>query len=194
MKNNNFKALSSLMLLSNGISTLFYSMSYPYIYAKLVQVVPHLYIGLEQILACLGTIIFCRLWNCYSDRLFSHFQLILWLEIICDVYLFVDVLIRNNLKFYFLLNVVIFSVITRNLCCARTKMRAKVHPTENLRERYDNNVNVVCSTATLIGSFVAIVVMISLRVLFILAFVGNVIDNIFDLYIYRKLMNFKEVQ
>ena len=46
-------------------------MSYPYIYAETIKVVPHLYIGLEQILACVGTIIFCKAWNMYSDRLFK---------------------------------------------------------------------------------------------------------------------------
>lgn len=188
------KRLSTLMLLSNGISTLFYSMSYPYIYVQLVQAVPHLYIGLEQILACLGTIIFCRLWNNHSDRLFSHFRLILWLEIIFDMYLFVDVIIRNDLKFYFLLNILIFSIITRNLCCARTKMRAKIHPTEDLREKYDNNVNVVCSVATLSGTAIAIVIIMPLWLLFIIACIGNVIDNFFDLYIYRKLIKLMEVK
>lgn len=52
------KKLSNLILLSNLICTLFYSMSYPYIYAETIKVVPHFYIGIEQILACVGTIIF----------------------------------------------------------------------------------------------------------------------------------------
>ena len=181
------KQLSNLMLVSNGISTLFYATSYPFIYVELVKAVPHLFIGLEQIVACIGTILFCTLWNKHSDKLFDHFRPILWAEILFDAWLFADVLIRTNLRFYFLLNVLIYSIITRNLCCARIKMRARVHPTESLREKYDNNVNVITSVATLAGTGIAIVVIMPLKLLFILAFIGNIIDNIFDLYIYRQL-------
>lgn len=135
------KKLSNLMLLSNLICTLFYSMSYPYIYAETIKAVPHFYIGIEQILACVGTIIFCRAWNMYSDRLFKHYRLFLILEVIADLILFTDVLIRNDLKFYFLLNIIIYSVITKNLCCGGVKIRAIVNPTEKEREQYDNNSN-----------------------------------------------------
>lgn len=181
------KRLSNLMLLGNFLSTLFYSVSYPYIYAETIKVVPHSYIGIEQILACLGTIIFCRLWNKHSDRLFEHYRMFLCAEIIADIILFTYVLIRNDLSFYFLLNIIIFSVITKNLCCGGTKMRAKVNPTEKEREQYDNNSSIVNSIATLIGAGTAIVFDFDLRLLFVLAFVGNIIDNVFYLYIYKKI-------
>lgn len=41
------KKLSNLMLFANFISTLFYSTSYPYIYAETIKVVPRWYIGFE---------------------------------------------------------------------------------------------------------------------------------------------------
>jgi hypothetical protein len=66
-------------------------------------------------------------------------------------------------------------------------MRAKVNPTEKEREQYDYNSNIVCSLATLIGAGVAIAFVFDLRLLFVLAFVGNVIDNVFYLYIYKKI-------
>ena len=181
------KKLSNLMLLSNFLSTLFYSVSYPYIYAETMKVVPHLYIGIEQILACLGTIIFCRLWNKYSDRLFEHYKLFLCMEILADIFLFADVLIRGNLSFYFLLNIIIFAIITKNLCCGGTKMRARVNPTEKEREQYDNNASIVNSIGTLIGAGTAMVFDFNLKILFVLAFIGNVIDNFFYLYIYNKI-------
>lgn len=187
------KKLSNLMLVSNLISTLFYSVSYPYIYAETVKVVPHLYIGLEQILACIGCIIFCRLWNTYSDNLFEHYRFFLLLEIIADIILFTDVLIRHDLSFYFLLNIIIFSVITRNICCARTKMRAIVNPTENEREQYDNNMTVVNAIGTLVGTGFAMVFDFRLQLLFVFALFGNGIDNIFDLYIYRQIRSVKNV-
>ena len=181
------KKLSSLMLFGNFICTLFYSMSYPYIYAETIKVVPHLYIGLEQILACVGTIIFCKAWNMYSDRLFKHYRLFLTLEIIADLILFTDVLIRSDLKFYFLLNIIIYSVITKNLSCGGVKIRAIVNPTEKEREQYDNNSSIVNAVVTLIGAGVAMMLDFDLRLLFVFAFIGNAIDNAFYIYIYNKI-------
>lgn len=181
------KKLSNLMLLSNLICTLFYSMSYPYIYAETIKVVPHFYIGIEQILACVGTIIFCKAWNMYSDRLFKHYKLFLILEMIADLILFADVLIRNDLKFYFLLNIIICSVITKNLSCGGTKMRAIVNPSEKEREQYDNNSSIINAIATLIGAGVAMIFDFDLRLLFVFALIGNGLDNVFYLYIYKKI-------
>lgn len=181
------KRLSNLMLLANFISGLFYATSYPYIYAETVQVIPRQFLALEQILCCISTIIFCKLWNKYSDRFFNHYRLILWAEIIADTILFSDVMIRGNLSFYFLLNIIIYSLITRNLACGGTKMRAKVNPTEKLRERYDNNNQIVSATSTLLGAGFAIICPLDLQILFIFALIGNIVDNFFYLYIYNQI-------
>lgn len=187
MNEKRLKRLSNLMLVSGFISCLFYSASYPYIYAELVKVIPTYYISLEQLLACLGTIVFCRIWNKQSDRLFKHYRLILVSEVIADLYLFIDVLVRKDLSFYFLLNVIIFSIITRNLACGSTKMRALVNPTDVLREQYDNNSNILASVATLVGTGAELIFSFDLNLLFILALIGNTIDNLFYFYIYECL-------
>ena len=179
--------LSKLMLTANLISTLFYSVSYPYIYAETIKVVPHMYIGIEQIVSCLGTIVFCKIWNAYSDKLFRYYDVFLWLEIVADIVLFADVLIRQNLNFYFLLNVITYAVITKQVICGGTKMKARVHPTEKLREQYDNNASIVNSIATLVGAGIAMIFVFDLKWLFVCAFIGNVIDNAFFLYIYNKI-------
>lgn len=182
------KKLSRLMLLSAFLSSIFYAASYPYIYQQTVAVVPRSYISVEQILPCIGVVIFCRMWNKYSDRLFRYYRIMLWAEIIADTILFADVLLRHNLRFYFLLNIIIYSIVTRCLACGGTKMRALVHPTDRERERYDNNCNIICSVATLMSAGFAVVCPLSIDKLFILAFIGNIIDNFFYLYIYRKII------
>lgn len=136
---------------------------------------------------CLGTIIFCKLWNTHSDRLFCHYKAILLLEIIADSVLFLDVIFRQNLSFYFLLNVIIASTITKNLSCGGVKMRAMVNPSEKEREQFDNNSNIVNAIATLVGAFVSIIAKFDFIFLFILAFIGNIIDNCLYLYIYQKI-------
>ena len=186
---NRLHKLSNLMLLAGFLSTLFYSASYPYIYAETIKVVNEKYLSAEQIISCVGIIVFSALWNKYGDRFFKHYVAILVLEFIADGILFADVLIREDLKFYFLFNVIIYSIITKNLCCGGIKLRAKVNPTEKLRERYDNTSNICYASATLIGASVAIVTVLPLRILFILALIGGVCDNIFYLYIYQKVKN-----
>ena len=181
------KKLSNLMLFSNFISGLFYSTSYPYIYAETVKVIPRQFLGLEQILCCISAIVFCKLWNKYSDRFFNHYKKILWAEIIADIILFSDVLIRGDLSFYFLLNIIIYSLITRNIVCGGTKMRAKVNPTEKLREQYDNNNQIVSATSTLFGAGFAIICQLDLQALFIFALIGNIVDNFFYIYIYNQI-------
>lgn len=183
----NYKKLSNLMLTANFISGLFYAASYPYIYAETLKVIPRGYISFEQIICCISTIIFCKLWNKYSDKFFVHYSKILWAEVIADIILFSDVMIRGDLGFYYLLNIIIYALITRNLACGGTKMRARVNPTEKLRERYDNNNQIVSSAATLLGASFAAIFPFDLKTLFILALVGNIVDNFFYLYIYSKI-------
>lgn len=175
------------MLISNLISTLFYAMSYPYIYAETLKAVSKPYITFEQIVSCIGVIVFGTVWNRHGDKLFKHYRLILTLEVLADVFLFTHVLITGNLKFYFVLNVIIFATITKNLCCGGIKMRALVHPNENDRERYDNNANTVNSIATLSGATISLIFAFNLTTMFVFALIGNIIDNFFYLYIYNKL-------
>ena len=187
MTDKELKRLSDLMLVGYFLSMLFYSCSYVFIYQVIVQAVPRSFLGIEQIVGCVSTIIFCKVWNKYSERLFRYYRLILWLEIIFDVALFADVIIRGDLKFYFMFNIMIMAIITRNLICGRTKMKAKVNPTEKLREKFDNNSQIADSAATIIGATTAIIIPFSLNTLFVLALIGNCIDNVFFLYIYHKL-------
>jgi len=181
------KRLSDLMLLSNFLSTLFYSASYPYIYAEIMKVISKNYISFEQIISCIGIVVFGSIWNKYGDRLFQHYTKFILLEIAADAFLFADVLIRHDLKFYFLLNVIIYAIITKNMSCGGIKMRAKVNPTEELRERYDNNSNSIYAVATIAGTIIAAALGASLDVLFVLALIGNTVDNFFYLYIYKRI-------
>ena len=181
------KKLSNLMLLANFLSSLFYSMSYPYIYAETLKVVSTYYISFEQIITCISTVIFSVAWNRAGDKFFKHYRKIMIAEIIADVILFADVIIRGNLKFYFLLNVIIFAAITKNLSCGGIRMRAKVNPTEKQREAYDNNSNTVYALSTLAGTVIATIALPKINTLFFLALIGNTVDNFLYLYIYQKI-------
>ena len=189
MEKINLKQLSKLMLITNFITTIFYSLSYPYIYAESIKVVSKAYISMEQIIQCAGIVIFGIVWNKIGDKLFKHYSMICVTEIIADVILFAHVIITGNLKFYFILNVLIYAIITRNMANGGIKLRAKVHPDEKTRERYDNNCNIVNSTATLMGAGISLMFLFDINVLFIFALIGNIFDNFCYIYIYKKIRN-----
>ena len=128
-------------------------MSYPYIYAEMMKVVNHRYISGEQIVTCLGVVLFGILWNKKGDILYKHYLKIVTLEIFADTFLFVHVLLTGDLKFYFVLNILIYAFITRNMANGGIRLRAKVHPDEKSREHYDNNCNIMDSIALVFGYF-----------------------------------------
>lgn len=183
----NRNQLSRLMLITNLICSFFYALSYPYIYAETLKAVDKSYISLEQIISCLGVVLFGVLWNKKGDYLYKRYPIIIVSETIADIALMTHVLLTGNLKFYFLANVIIYAVITRNMANGGIRLRAKVHPDEKSRERYDNNCNIVNSVATLLGAGVAMILPIDLHILFILALIGNISDNFSYHYIYKQV-------
>ncbi|MCQ2052369.1 MAG: hypothetical protein MJZ03_00265 [archaeon] len=179
--------LSRLMLVTNLICTLFYALSYPYIYAEALKTVSKNYISAEQIISCSGVVVFGILWNKIGDKLYKHYPIIVLAETIADIILMVHVLVTGNLKFYFIFNVLIYAIVTRNMANGGIRLRAKVHPDEKSRERYDNNNNIVNSVATLLGASLSIVLKLDMTMMFIFALIGNVFDNGFYYYIYKKV-------
>lgn len=159
-------------------------MSYPYIYAEMMKAVSNFYISGEQIVTCLGVVIFGILWNRKGDFLYRHFLFTVTLETIASVAMFIQVIVTGDLKVYFVLNFLIYALITRNMANGGIRLRAKVHPDEKSREHYDNNCNIVDSVATLAGAGIALATDMSLPWLFVAALIGNVFDNFCYYYIY----------
>ena len=180
------------MLITNLVCSLFYALSYPYIYAETIKAVSKAYISADQIISCLGVVVFGVAWNKYGDKLYKHYPLIVLAETVADIVLLTHVLITGNLKFYYIFNVLIYAIITRNMANGGIRLRAKVHPDEQSRERYDNNCNIVNSVATLLGASISIAISIDIKVLFVFALIGNTFDNLCYYYIYRKVNEIKE--
>lgn len=178
------------MLQTNFICNLLYSGTYPYIYYQTMQQITDTYISVDNMVSCVAIMLFGFLWNKYGDRLFKHYRLYCILETILDIVYISITIVTNNLKFYYVSGSLVMALITRNIIYGGTKLRAKVHPSDKERERYDNNRDMINACAVLIGNVFAILTDIDINILLIVACIGNIIDNIAYYYIW-KLVNRK---
>ena len=184
----NTTSFEKQMLLANLLTTLLYSMTYPYIHSIIIKQIPEYYISLNMIINCLGTIIFSMIWKKYSDKLFTYYHIFSWLECLFTVLLIMGVVLHIiSLPAYYLLDVIIFSTLTRNMICAGIKLRALLFTTEHTREKYDNNSNICNAVATLIGSLLSMIIKLPFEFMLIIAMIGNIVDNLIYTRIYCKL-------
>ena len=66
------------------------------------------------------------------------------------------------------------------------KLRAIRYNTKSDRERFDNNNNSVGAVATIAGSIIAMILKLDFIPMLWLATIGNTIDNVFYITIYKK--------
>lgn len=84
-----------------------------------------------------------------------------------------------------MLDTIVFTIITRNICCGGVKLRAIRYNSEKEREHFNNN-NSAYSLATIIDSIIAMFLNLNFTTMLCLATFGNMIDNIFYIVIYIK--------
>ena len=96
------------------------------------------------------------------------------------------VTITKDIVAYYILNLLVFSLCTRQIICGGIKLRAIRYPTESDRVQYDNNNNSVASAATIIGSLIAMNLDLNFITMLWIATIGNCVDNTFYAFIYLK--------
>lgn len=188
---NKFK--NDSMLIATFITTLFYSATYPYIHKEIVSNVSETIIALNQIVNCISIIFFGFLWNKCSDKIFKHYPAICIAETILSILSTTWAAITQNLVAYYIIDTLIFAVVTRNICCGGVKLRAIRYKTETEREHFDNNNNSASAIATIIGSVLAIVFNLDFITMLWLSTLGNAVDNIFYIFIYKNQRKLKDV-
>lgn len=180
------KFKSDGMLIATFITTLFYSATYPYIHKEIVSNVSETIIALNQIINCISIIFFGFLWNKYSDKLFKYYHIICIAETILGIMSTIWATITHNHMAYYIIDTLIFAIVTRNICCGGVKLRAIRYKTATEREHFDNNNNSASAIATIIGSVLAIILKLDFITMLWLATLGNAVDNIFHIFIYKK--------
>lgn len=175
-----------VMLLATFITTLFYSASYPFIHKVIISDVSENVIALSQIINCVSIVFFGAVWNRYSQKLFELYPTFCILETLLSISSTVIAVTTGNILAYYVIDTLIFAIVTRNICCGGVKLRAMRYNTETDREHFDNSNNSANATATIIGSFFAMVLKLDFTPMLWIATVGNAVDNIFYIVLYRQ--------
>lgn len=173
------------MLLATFLTTIFYSSTYPYIHKEIMSNVSDSIIALNQIINCVSIILIGSLWNKKSDNLFKHYPTFCISETLLGVLSTIWVIVSNNIVAYYIIDTLIFAIITRNICCGGVKLKAIRYNSEEKREQFDNNNNSSSAIATIIGSVIAMMLNLDFTIMLCIATFGNAIDNIFYLFIYK---------
>ena len=167
-------------------SQLFYSISYPFLHVWLMRKVSEQMLSANQIIICIAIIIFNTIWNKYSDKLYKFFPALTITETLAYAIIHTMVIfgLINEIAYY-IIDTILFSLITRNMICGGNKMRSIVYKGEK-REKYDNTLMIATAIATLIGGSVALIVKIPIWVTFIISWLGLSIDNLFYILAYYE--------
>lgn len=174
------------MLLATLITTMFYSATYPYIHKEIVTNVSESIIALSQIVNCLSVIVFSSIWNKAGNKLFKFYPAICIAETLLGVGSSLLATFTSNVLVYYVLDTLIFAIVTRNIICGGVKLKAMRYKNEKERERFDNNNNSMSAIATIIGSIAAMILDLDFITMLWIATIGNAVDNVFYVFIYQK--------
>ena len=175
------------MLIASFITTLLYGSTYPYIHKTVMMVASEQIVALNQIINCLSIVLFGFVWNKWSNKLFRFYPYFCIVDTLALALICVYTIATNNVLVYYLADTCLVALITRNIFCGNNKIQAIRYPTEDTREEFDNNVNSVMAIATIIGSLIAMVLVLDFRAMICLATIGNAIDNIFYIGIFMGI-------
>ena len=174
------------MLVATFLTTIFYSATYPYIHKEVMANVSDSIIALSQIINCLSIVLLGSLWNKKSDKLFKYYPAFCVGETVLSIFSAIWAVTTGNIMAYYMIDTLIFAIVTRNICCGGVKLRAIRYKTETDREHFDNNNNSASAVATIIGSVIAMMLDLDFSVMLWLATLGNAIDNVFYIFIYKS--------
>ena len=175
-----------VMLIATFITTLFYSASYPFINKVIISNVSETFIALSQIINCISVVFFAFIWNKFSHKLFKFYPAFCIFETLLSIMSTLVAVTTGNILAYYIMDTLIFAIVTRNICCGGIKLRSLRYNTEIAREHFDNNNLSSNAIATIIGSAIAMILKLDFIPMLWIATVGNAVDNIFYIFIYRN--------
>lgn len=181
MKKNKLDSI----LIATFLTTLFYSSTYPYIHKEIVSNISDNLIALTQIINCVAVIGTGYCWNRFKN-LFRFCSALCVIETIATISTTMFVLLTHKLAAYYILDTLVYALITRNLICGGIRLRAVRYKTEEERNAFDNNNNSMSAAATIIGSCISMVLQLKFEWMMILVTIGNIVDNLIYIRIYSN--------
>ena len=149
-------------------------------------------IALNQIINCLSIVIYGSIWNKKSDKLFKYYPVFCIFESALGFVSTIYATTTHNIMAYYIVDTLIFSIVTRNIICGGVKLKAIRYNSEDQRVCFDNNNNSASAIATIIGSVIAILLNLNFDAMLWIATFGNAIDNVFYLFIFNNTQKNKE--
>ena len=178
-----------LMLLSTFLCTIFYTSTYPIIYKTIMSTIHKNFISINQIVACCSIILFNSIWNKHSNKLFEYFPALCALETVCTLIVTIYISTsKASITSFYILDTLIFVIVTRNIICGKSRLKALKYSTPSKREKFDNNNSSYASLATIIGASISIALKMDFITMLWIAAFGNCIDNVLYMIIYKNLI------
>lgn len=174
------------LVVGAALSNLFYSLAYPIVHTVTMQGLSSSWVSFASLV--LASII-TKLWLKRSKKLYysnCFYGIMLGIEVI--VYAILTILFLTNVAtpaMYYMGDAILSAVITRNIICGGTRLKALRYEGEE-REEYDNKNSYYSYITSIIGFAISSFIVFSTPVGFILMFVGIAIDNIFYYYVFKK--------
>ena len=174
-------------LLARFIANYFYSLSIPAVQFYLINAVGQRTIAINSISVSISGILFPLLWKKYREKIYNRFGIFLLIESICSITTWFLLIADNmNLFMYYVADTLIFSLVTRNIMCGMNMIKTKRYPTEESRNDYDNNVQIVTEISSLIGFVISALCEFDFKIAFTFSMFGYVIDNSFLYNVWKK--------
>lgn len=181
------------LVIGAALSNLFYSLAYPIVHTVTMQGLSSSWVSFASLANCFLASIITKLWLKRSKKLYYFYGIMLGIEVI--VYAILTILFLTNVTtpaMYYMGDAILSAVITRNIICGGTRLKALRYEGEE-REEYDNKNSYYSYITSIIGFAISSFIVFSTPVGFILMFVGIAIDNIFYYYVFKEEKS-KEIQ
>lgn len=177
------------LVFAGGLSNLFYSVAYPIVHTVTMQSINSNIMSLASLINCVITAIITKIWLSKSEKYYKYFGLLLFLEAI--TYSILTLLFIGNLatpKMYFIGDALLSALITRNIICCGTRLKAFRYNHKE-REEFDNKTTYWCNITSIIGYGFSFLITLPMKIGFVCMLIGIVVDNIFYYYVWKKECN-----
>lgn len=174
------------LVVGAALSNLFYSLAYPIVHTITMQGLSSNWVSFASLANCFLASIITKLWLKKSKELYHFYGIMLEIEVV--VYAILTVLFLANIAtpaMYYMGDAILSAIITRNIICGGTRLKALRYEGEE-REEYDNKNSYYSYITSIIGFAISSFIVFSTPVGFILMFVGIAIDNIFYYYAFKE--------